>query len=147
MKYVIIIVGFILAGCASKNTIADKTTVINNIGDFLKVNESVCSKYKSTDKVLYGCGSATSSDFNLSVSKALLDAKVFVADTLSNSIVKNETSSINEDSKGITRKYDSHEKTQIFETSLTKYKVVYQKTFTQSGRYRSYVVIEYQLNT
>ena len=93
------------------------------------------------------CLSSISSDFNLSISKALLDAKVFVADSLSNSIVKNETSSINEDSKGITRKYDSNEKSQIFETSLTNYKVVYQKTFQQSGRFRTYIVVEYSLDT
>lgn len=147
MKYLILILGLLLANCTSTNY-ADNKTVINDMSDFLKVNESVCSKYKSSDKVLYGCGSAVSSDFNLSVSKALLDAKVFVADTLSNSIVKNESSNIKEDTKnGIVRNYDSNEKSQIFETSLSKYKVVYQKTFQQSGKFRSYVVIEYNLNS
>jgi len=146
-KYLILLVGLVLVGCNSTNNYANKKTVISNMADFLKVNESVCSQYKSSETKLYGCGSAISSDFNLSISKALLDAKIFVADSLSNSIVKNETSSINEDSKGITRKYDSNEKSQIFETSLTNYKVVYQKTFQQSGRFRTYIVVEYSLDT
>lgn len=137
-----------LYSCSSNKNFAEKKTIINDMSDFLKINETVCSKYKSTDKTLYGCGSATSSDFNLSISKALLDAKVFVADTLSNSVIKNESSTIKEDTKtGIVRSYDSNEKSQIFEVSITKYKVVFQKTFVQSGKYRSYVVIQYNLET
>jgi len=47
MKIIIIItVGLILAGCAQSNY-ASKKTVISNMNDFVKVNESVCGKYKS----------------------------------------------------------------------------------------------------
>ena len=50
MKYLtIILFGFLLVGCSQSNY-AQKKTVISNMSDFLKVNESVCSKYKSTDK-------------------------------------------------------------------------------------------------
>lgn len=148
MRYLIILMALFLYSCSSNKNFAEKKTIINDMSDFLKINETVCSKYKSTDKTLYGCGSATSSDFNLSISKALLDAKVFVADTLSNSVIKNESSTIKEDTKaGIVRSYDSNEKSQIFEVSITKYKVVFQKTFVQSGKYRSYVVIQYNLET
>ena len=90
MKIIIIItVGLILAGCSQSNY-ASKKTVISNMTDFVKVNESVCGKYKSSVKKLYGCGTSSSKDFEIAKSKALLNAKVIVSDGLSNSIIKNE---------------------------------------------------------
>ena len=148
MKSILIIFfGLILVGCSQSNY-AKKKTVISNMSDFLKVNEAVCSKYKSTDKKIYGCGTSTSKDFELSKSKALLQAKVIVSDSLSNSIVKSESQKIKEDTKsGITREYISNETNQIFEINLNNYKIVYDKTFVQSGKYRSYIVIEYVLDS
>jgi hypothetical protein len=99
-------------------------------------------------KSLYGCGTSTSKDFEIAKSKALLNAKVIVSDSLSNSIIKNENQKVKEDTKnGITREYSSNETNQIFETNLNNYKIVYDKTFVQSGKYRSYIVIEYKLDT
>jgi len=148
MKYLtIILFGFLLVGCSQSNY-AQKKTVISNMSDFLKVNESVCSKYKSTDKKMYGCGTSTSKDFELAKSKALLQAKVIVSDSLSNSIIKSENQKIKEDTKsGITREYTSNETNQIFETNINNYRIVYDKTFVQSGKYRSYIVIEYVLDS
>ena len=42
----VLLVGLVLVGCSSKN-IAKNKTIINNMSDFLKVNEAVCSKYSS----------------------------------------------------------------------------------------------------
>ena len=118
------------------------------MSDFLKVNESVCGQFKSTDKILYGCGTSTSKDFELAKSKALLQAKVLVSDSLSNSVIKSENQKVKEDTKsGIVREYTSNETNQIFETSLNNYRIVYDKTFVQSGKYRSYIVIEYDIGT
>ena len=145
-KITILILGLLLVGCSQNY--AEKKTVISNMSDFLKVNESVCSKYKSTDKRVYGCGTSTSKDFELSKSKALLQAKVIVSDSLRNSIIKTENQKIKEDTKsGITREYSSNETNQIFETNLNNYKIVYDKTFVQNGKYRSYIVIEYNLDS
>ena len=146
-KIIILLIGLALTGCAQSNY-ASKKTVISNMTDFLKVNESVCGKYKSSEKKLYGCGTSTSKDFEIAKSKALLNAKVIVSDSLSNSIIKNENHKVKEDTKnGITREYSSNETNQIFETNLNNYKIVYDKTFVQSGKYRSYIVIEYKLDT
>ena len=146
-KIVILIIGLALAGCSQSNY-ASKKTVISNMTDFLKVNESVCSKYKSSDKKIYGCGTSTSKDFEIAKSKALLNAKVIVSDSLSNSIIKNENQKVKEDTKnGVTREYSSNETNQIFETNLNNYKIVYDKTFVQSGKFRSYIVIEYTLDS
>jgi len=146
-KIIILLIGLALTGCAQSNY-ASKKTVISNMTDFLKVNESVCGKYKSSEKKLYGCGTSTSKDFEIAKSKALLNAKVIVSDSLSNSIIKNENQKVKEDTKnGVTREYSSNETNQIFETNLNNYKIVYDKTFVQSGKYRSYIVIEYILET
>lgn len=146
MKYLMIIItGIMLANCSQNY--ANKKTVISNMSDFLKVNEAVCSKYKSTDKIIYGCGTSTSKDFELAKAKALLQAKVIVSDSLSNSIIKSENQKVKEDPKnGVVREYMSNETNQIFETNLNNYRIVYDKTFVQSGKYRSYIVIEYNLD-
>ena len=146
-KIIILLIGLALTGCAQSNY-ASKKTVISNMTDFLKVNESVCGKYKSSEKKLYGCGTSTSKDFEIAKSKALLNAKVIVSDSLSNSIIKNENQKVKEDTKnGVTREYSSNETNQIFETNLNNYKIVYDKTFVQAGKYRSYIIIEYKLDS
>ena len=142
---ILILVSFILIGCSS-NISKNKTTLTNQ-SDFVKVNESICKKYKSTNKILYGCGTASSKSFDLAKSKALLNSKVIVSDSLSNSIVKNESQTVSENSKGIVRDYNSTETGQIFETSLSQYKIVYDKTFVQNGKYRSFIVIAYSLES
>ena len=68
-----ILLGLLLVGCSQSNY-AQKKTVISNMSDFLKVNEAVCSKYKSTDKNIwlwyFNC-----KDFELAKAKALLQQK------------------------------------------------------------------------
>ena len=135
---ILVLIGFILVGCSSSNISKNKTTITNQ-ADF--------KKYKSDNKTLFGCGSATSKSFDLAKSKALLNAKVIVSDSLSNSIVKNESQTISETDKGIKKEYNSTETGQIFETNLNQYKIVYDKTFVQSGKYRSFIVIKYSLET
>ena len=142
----ILIFAFVLVGCSSNNIAKNKTSITSQ-ADFVKVNESICKKYKSTNKILYGCGSASSKSFDIAKAKSLLNAKVIVSDSLSNSIVKNETQTISETGKGIKKEYNSTETGQIFETSLSQYKIVYDKTFVQSGKYRSFIVIAYKLET
>ena len=143
----VLLVGVMLVGCSQTNY-AKKKTTISNMSEFLKVNESVCSQFKSTSKKIYGCGTATSKDFELSKSKSLLNAKILVSDSLSNSLIKTENQKIKEDTKnGIVREYTSNETNQIFETNLNNYRIVYDKTFVHSGKYRSYVVIEYVLES
>ena len=143
----VLLVSVMLVGCSQTNY-AKKKTTISNMSEFLKVNESVCSQFKSTSKKIYGCGTATSKDFELSKSKSLLNAKILVSDSLSNSLIKTENQKIKEDTKnGIVREYTSNETNQIFETNLNNYRIVYDKTFVHSGKYRSYVVIEYILES
>lgn len=148
MKKINFLLLFLLAACSSNNLayLEDKQTLNGNT-ELLKVNSDICNQFKSTDKEFYSCGSGFSSDLELAKSKAILNAKINIADKISSTVVKNERQTIAETTKdGLIKNYSSDESNQIFETSLNRYVVVYDKSFLDSGKYRSFVVIKYQVN-
>ena len=148
MKKINFFLLFLLAACSSNNLayLEDKQTLNGNT-KLLKVNSDICNQFKSTDKEFYSCGSGFSSDLELAKSKAILNAKINIADKISSTVVKNERQTIAETTKdGLIKNYSSDESNQIFETSLNRYIVVYDKSFLDSGKYRSFVVIKYQVN-
>ena len=148
MKKIYVLVLVLLGACTSNNLayLEDKQTLNGNT-ELLKVNSDICNQFKSTDKEFYSCGSGFSSDLELAKSKAILNAKINIADKISSTVVKNERQTIAETTKdGLIKNYSSDESNQIFETSLNRYVVVYDKSFLDSGKYRSFVVIKYQVN-
>ena len=148
MKKIYFFLLLLLGACASNNLayLEDKQTLNGNT-ELLKVNFDICSQFKSTDKEFYSCGSGFSSDLELAKSKAILNAKINIADKISSTVVKNERQTIAETTKdGLIKNYSSDESNQIFETSLNRYVVVYDKSFLDAGKYRSFVVIKYQVN-
>jgi len=149
MKKILLLGSFMLLGaCASSLSKLDGKASVDGNEDLIKVASLVCNEFKSTDSVLYGCGSGISSDLELSKSKAILNAKIAVADVLSNSLTKQETLATTETTKdGVNRQYQSTERNQTFEQSLSKYKVVYDKQFLDQGRFRSFIVIEYKVKS
>ena len=148
MKKIYILVLVLLGACTSNNLayLEDKQTLNGNT-ELLKVNSDICNQFKSTDKEFYSCGSGFSSDLELAKSKAILNAKINIADKISSTVLKNERQTIAETTKeGLVKNYSSDESNQIFETSLNRYVVVYDKSFLDTGKYRSFVVIKYQVN-
>ena len=148
MRKIYILVLVLLGACTSNNLayLEDKQTLNGNT-ELLKVNSDICNQFKSTDKEFYSCGSGFSSDLELAKSKAILNAKINIADKISSTVVKNERQTIAETTKeGLVKNYSSDESNQIFETSLNRYVVVYDKSFLDTGKYRSFVVIKYQVN-
>jgi len=142
MRYISIAIILFMTAC-SKN-FADKKTVINSGSDLLKLNSEICNKYKSNKLNTFGCGSAISSDLEVSRTKALLNAKVNVADIVGSSILKSEKQSRSETNKGIKSTYKTTEENKILETSLNNYQVVFTKTFKQGSQFRTYTVIKYE---
>ena len=148
MRKIYILVLVLLGACTSNNLayLEDKQTLNGNT-ELLKVNSDICNQFKSTDKEFYSCGSGFSSDLELAKSKAILNAKINIADKISSTVLKNERQTIAETTKdGLIKNYSSDESNQIFETSLNRYVVVYDKSFLDTGKYRSFVVIKYQVN-
>ena len=100
---VILIITGLLAACSSvdKNLdFAQSKTMINNDQEIIKIYDGVCNQFKADTKKIYGCGIGLSADLKLSKSKAVLDAKVAVADIVSSTIVKKESQISKETDKG-----------------------------------------------
>lgn len=146
MRFIIIIFSsLILVNCSSSNLskLDDKNSISSGT-DLIQVASLICSEYKSTDTVFYSCGSGYSSDLELSRAKAILQAKVNVADVLGSTVVKNEREEVTERTKeGLSKNYNSNISSQVFETSLNKYQIVYSKDFYEAGKYRSFIVLKY----
>jgi hypothetical protein len=134
-----------LVNCSSSNL--SKLDDKNNISggtDLIQVASIICNEFKNTDTIFYSCGSGFSNDLELSRSKAILQAKINVADILGSTVVKNEREEIIEKTKeGLNKNYNSNVSSQVFETTLNKYQIVYSKDFYEAGKYRSFVVIKY----
>jgi len=95
MKKILLVGSLMFLGaCAGNLSKLDGKASVDGNEDLIKVAALVCNEFKSTDTVLYGCGSGISSDMELSKSKAVLNAKISVADVLSNSLTKQETMAI-----------------------------------------------------
>ena len=49
--------------------------------------------------------------------------------------------------QGVNKKFDSNSSSQVFETTLNKYQIIYDRSFYESGKYRSFVIIKYIVNS
>ena len=145
MRILLVILGLILTGCNSSNLskLNDKSSISSGT-DLIQTYSVVCSEYKSTNTEFFSCGSGFSNDLDLSRAKAILQAKLNIADVLGSTVIKNEKEQINESTKdGLNKRYDSNISSQVFETTLNKYQVVWEKSFYENGKYRSFVIIKY----
>ena len=148
MKYfLILIISVLLVGCNTTQSNLkklDNKVVVNNGQDLIKLNNQICSSFKSEDKTLYSCGSGYSSDFELSKKKSLLDSKTKLQDKISTMVVKSEIQNIEEDTKtGVKKKYFI---ISFGESYINGYQIVFDKTFLYKSSYYSFVVIKYQLS-
>jgi len=149
MRLLLIIIGtFVLSNCSSNMARLEDKNTINGGPDLISTYATICNEYKSTDKEFYSCGSGYSSDLDLARSKAVLQAKTNIADKISSTVLKNEKEAIVETSKdGVNKKFDSNSSSQVFETTLNRYQIIYDKSFYESGKYRSFVIIKYAVNS
>lgn len=145
MRKLLVILGLVLSGCTSTNlSKLDNKSTISGASDLIETYQLVCKEYKSTNTEFYSCGSGFSNDLDLSKSKAILQAKINIADVLGSTLLKNERESVSETSKeGLNKKYDSNVSSQIFETTLNKYQIVWDRSFFDNGKFRSFVIIKY----
>jgi len=145
MRKLLVISGLVLSGCTSTNlSKLDNKSTISGASDLIETYQLVCKEYKSTNTEFYSCGSGFSNDLDLSKSKAILQAKINIADVLGSTLLKNEKESVSETSKeGLNKKYDSNVSSQIFETTLNKYQIVWDRSFFDNGKFRSFVIIKY----
>ena len=141
---VLIIVGLMLSNC-SNSYVKNKKT-ITSPDDLMKFTNIWCEKQKQTNNVIKMCGQGWSKDLNISESKAIIDAKLKIADITQHSIVSNEIITHKENGKGITKTYELTADSKLEDVSIAGYKIVHKKVLKEKSGWRTLVLIEYKLS-
>ena len=121
----LIIVGLMLSNC-SNSYVKNKKT-ITSPDDLMKFTNVWCEKQKQTNNTIKMCGQGWSKDLNISESKAIIDAKLKIADITQHSIIKSEKIIKKENSKGITQSYELNADNTLNEATIVGYKIVSKK--------------------
>ena len=141
----IMIIGLMLSNCTNSSYVKNKKT-ITSPDDLQKFINLYCNKNKQTDRVIKVCGNGWSKDLNISLSKAVLNAKISIADITQHSIVSNEIITHKENGKGITKTYDLTADSKLEDVSIAGYKIVHKKVLKEKSGWRTLVLIEYKLS-
>ena len=141
---VIILVSLLLSNCTNSYVKNKKT--ITSPDDLQKFINVYCNKNKQTDRVIKVCGNGWSKDLNISLSKAVLNAKISIADITQHSLVSNEVITHKENGKGITKTYDLTADSKLEEVSIAGYKIVHKKVLKEKSGWRTMVLIEYKIS-
>ena len=140
----IIIIGLLLSNCT--NSYVKNKKSINSPNDLMKFTNIWCDKNKSTDKKIKMCGQGWSKDLNISESKAIIDAKLKIADITQHSIIKSEKIVKKENSKGITQSYELNADNTLNEATIVGYKIVSKKVMKEKNGWRTMVLLEYKIS-
>ncbi len=141
--FFIILIGLLVSNCQNSYVKNKKTIVSPN--DLQKFVNVYCDKNKQTDEVIKVCGSGWSKDLNISENKAILSAKLKIADITQHSIVSKEVITHKESNKGIINTYDLTADNKIEDVSISGYKIVNKKVLKEKNGWRTVVLIEYKL--
>ena len=139
----IIIIGLLLSNCT--NSYVKKKKSITSPNDLMKFTNIWCDKSKSTDKMIKMCGQGWSKDLSISESKAIMDAKLKIADITQHTIVSNEKITHKEDSKGVVKKYEMKANNILEEATISGYRIVSKKVMKEKNGWRTMVLLEYKL--
>ena len=141
----IMIIGLMLSNCTNSSYVKNKKT-ITSPDDLQKFINLYCNKNKQTDRVIKVCGNGWSKDLNISLSKAVLNAKLSIADITQHSLVSNEVITHKENGKGITKTYDLTADSKLEEVSIAGYKIVHKKVLKEKNGWRTMVLLEYKIS-
>ena len=141
----IMIIGLMMSNCTNSSYVKNKKT-ITSPDDLQKFINIYCNKNKQTDKVIKVCGNGWSKDLNISLSKAVLNAKISIADITQHSLVSNEVITHKENGKGITKTYDLTADSKLEGVSIAGYKIVHKKVLKEKSGWRTMVLIEYKIS-
>ena len=140
----IMIIGLIVSNCSNSSYVKNKKT-ITSPDDLQKFINVYCNKNKQTDKVIKVCGNGWSKDLNISESKAVLSAKIKIADITQHSLVSSEVITHKENGKGITKTYDLNADSKLEDVSIAGYKIVHKKVLKEKSGWRTLVLLEFKL--
>jgi hypothetical protein len=138
------IIGLMMSNCSNSSYVKNKKT-ITSPDDLQKFINVYCNKNKQSDRVIKVCGNGWSKDVNISSQKAILNAKLKIADITQHSLVSNEVITLKENGKGITKTYDLTADSKLEDVSIAGYKIVHKKVLKEKSGWRTLVLIEYKL--
>tara|TARA_B100001564_G_scaffold353355_1_gene362150 strand:- start:490 stop:828 length:339 start_codon:yes stop_codon:yes gene_type:complete len=110
----------------------------------MKFTNVWCEKNKSTDNLIKMCGQGWSSDLTISEQKAIMDAKLKIADITQHSIVKSEKITHKENKKGVVKKYEMIADNILEEASVAGYKIISKKVLKEKNGWRTMVLLEFK---
>ena len=140
----IIIIGLMVSNCSNNSYVKNKKS-ITSPDDLQKFVNVYCDQNKQTDKVSKVCGNGWSKDLNISESKAVLSAKIKIADITQHLLASNEVITHNENEKGITKTYDLTADSKLEDVSVAGYKIVHKKVLKEKSGWRTLVLLEFNL--
>ena len=140
----ILLVGLLLSNC-SNSYVKNKKT-ITSPDDLMKFTNVWCDKQKQTNNVIKMCGQGWSKDLSISESKAIMDAKLKIADITQHSIVKSEKITHKETSKGVVKTYELNADNILEEATIAGYKIVSKKVLKDKNGWRTMVLLEYKIS-
>ena len=140
----IVFVGLLLSNCT--NSYVKNKKSINSPNDLMKFTNIWCEKNKSTDKIIKMCGSGWSKDLTISENKAILSAKLKIADITQHTLVRNEKITHKENGKGVVKSYEMKADNQLTEATISGYKIVSKKVMKEKNGWRTMVLLTYDLS-
>ena len=133
-----------VSNCTNSSYVKNKKK-ITSPDDLQKFVNVYCDKNKQTDKVIKVCGNGWSKDLNISESKAVLSAKIKIADITQHLLASNEVITHKENEKGITKTYDLTADSKLEDVSIAGYKIVHKKVLKEKSGWRTLVLLEFNL--
>ena len=139
---IITIMSLILTNCTNSYVKNKKT--INSPNDLMKFTNVWCDKNKSTDNLIKMCGQGWSKDLAISEQKAIMDAKLKIADITQHSIIKSEKITHKENNKGVVKNYEMTADNILEEASVAGYKIITKKVLKEKNGWRTMVLLEFK---
>ena len=133
-----------VSNCSNNSYVKNKKS-ITSPDDLQKFVNVYCDQNKQTDKVIKVCGNGWSKDLNISESKAVLSAKIKIADITQHLLASNEVITHKENEKGITKTYDLTADSKLEDVSVAGYKIVHKKVLKEKSGWRTLVLLEFNL--
>jgi len=139
----LLVVGLLLSNCT--NSYVKNKRTISSPNDLMKFTNVWCDQNKSTENIIKMCGQGWSKDLTISESKAIMDAKLKIADITQHSLVKSEKVTHKEDSKGVVKSYELNADNILEEATISGYKVISKKVLKEKNGWRTMILLEYKL--
>lgn len=139
---IITIMSLILTNCTNSYVKNKKT--INSPNDLMKFTNVWCDKNKSTDNLIKMCGQGWSKDLTISEQKAIMDAKLKIADITQHSIIKSEKITHKENNKGVVKNYEMTADNILEKASVAGYKIITKKVLKEKNGWRTMVLLEFK---